>query len=668
MWSELPADLHPHHADLTRLTDRYLRHEFDLLGSGWVEVRHGAACGGFAGSRYEPGSSVEADRQGVWLVGRLNDANVATASRVWALVDDGYVPIDWQLDFRSGFRWSERTWYRDIQFMGMPGRDIKLPWELARMQHLPQLALAAHLARRGAEGFEGPDRYEREFRNQVLDFVATNPPRFGVNWAIAMDVAIRATNWLVAWDLFRASGTTFDPAFESILAASIRDHGRFVVANIEWFEIHGNHYLADVCGLLFIAAYLPGDRETDAWLAFAGRELLLEVEHQFWRDGANFEASTAYHRLGAEMVAWSVGLLLALPDDRLRAFADHPAARYGSARPLSSDPIPTPLDVGGRKRPIPSWLPDRLRRMALFTRDVTKPSGRVAQIGDNDSGRFLRLLPALREGREDSLDHRNLVATIDAIVGGDAPSGTDGSLMQALLGRARLPMDPSTDAAARDVRVGDDAVFNELAGHARDATNDHRRTVTIAVDGGGLLDGLEQVAYPDFGFWLFRSQRLWLGVRCGPIGQQGNGGHAHNDQLGIELSIDGTDWLRDPGTYIYTAAPEQRNAYRAAAAHTGPSYADREPARLDIDLFTLGGESEARCEYWGPKRFAGQLRSPGGRRLGCIVEVRGDAVVVRHWSVGAPLAGAHGDDVDWRALRPNVPFSPGYGLVDGAAE
>jgi len=110
---------------------------------------------------------------------------------VWARVDPGYAPIDWQLDFKSGHRWREDAWHLDIAFGDRPGVDVKVPWELARMQHLPQLAWAYGLAAAGAPGFEPAQRYAREVRNQVLDFIACNPPGYGVNWRCTMDVAIR---------------------------------------------------------------------------------------------------------------------------------------------------------------------------------------------------------------------------------------------------------------------------------------------------------------------------------------------------------------------------------------------------------------------------------------------------------------------------------------------
>jgi hypothetical protein len=267
------------------------------------------------------------------------------------------------------------------------------------MQHLAILAWAYALAAAGEAGFAPAPRYAAEFRNEILDFIATNPPRFGVNWLTAMDVAIRAANWIVAHDLFRAAGAAFDQAFESVFRRSLLEHGAHVAANLEKYpEGRGNHYLADIAGLLFIATAL-GRRD---WLAFGERELLAETRYQFGADGANFEASTCYHRLSAEMVAFATAL-------RRLDESDHLA---------------------------------RVAAMAEFTRAIMKPNNRMPQIGDNDSGRFLKLHPifetipvAEAKARyanlddwaglpddapyldEDFLDHRPLVAMIDALLG-----------------------------------------------------------------------------------------------------------------------------------------------------------------------------------------------------------------------------------------------------------
>ena len=102
------------------------------------------------------------------------------------------------------------------------------------MHHLSHLALA-YMA-------SGDEALPKEFRNQVLDFLGADPSGWGINWILAMDVAIRAANFLVAWDLFRAGGMIFDNAFEAELAAAMVAHGRYIVEFLEWHDNpRGNH-------------------------------------------------------------------------------------------------------------------------------------------------------------------------------------------------------------------------------------------------------------------------------------------------------------------------------------------------------------------------------------------------------------------------------------------
>jgi hypothetical protein len=176
--------------EIKALAAHFIGHRFDLLGSGWVEVRHGMRCRGLEHHRYSARDAPSLDP-----VRRVNLANRFAARRLRRLIEGEYRPIHWHVDFKSGYRWSKRTWYRRVPYGHLPGVDIKVPWELSRMQHLPILAWAHALAMAGEGGFLPPDAYRLEFRNQILDFMSTNPPRFGVNWASTMDVAIRAAGW-----------------------------------------------------------------------------------------------------------------------------------------------------------------------------------------------------------------------------------------------------------------------------------------------------------------------------------------------------------------------------------------------------------------------------------------------------------------------------------------
>ncbi|MBM3567037.1 MAG: heparinase, partial [Alphaproteobacteria bacterium] len=371
------ASYRPLAAFAVPLADLHTKGLFDLLGSGWVAVRHGMSCAGVEGHAYPPAPAVTPDRAGAWLQGRINPANLAAAQAAWRLTGNHYTPIDWHLDFKSGFRWREDSWHGDIAYGRAPGADIKVPWELARMQHLSLFA-AAYAA-------TGNELYARAARDQILDFIAQNPPRFGVNWRCAMDVSIRAANWVVAWSLFKALGYSFDAAFEETLKQSLCDHGRYVVRHLEWYpEGRGNHYLADVAGLAFIATTLPPAPETDAWLAFAAQEIPAEIEHQFYPDGGNFEASVPYHRLSLEMAVFALALIAGLPEARRRQLGHADPGVFPARTP---HPLRLPLAPPNGKTFA------RVARAAEFLRDLTKPGGAMAQIGDNDSGRFFKLHP-----------------------------------------------------------------------------------------------------------------------------------------------------------------------------------------------------------------------------------------------------------------------------------
>jgi uncharacterized heparinase superfamily protein len=570
----VPLDLLKRHAPLIAdLCGHFIEHRFDLLGSGWVRVRHGMRCAGVEGYRYEIGSAVVADAEGHWLQERINAANCADSQRIWRLITMPYTPIDWHRDFKSGYRWRESTWHHDIRYGHRPGADVKVPWELARMQHFLMLAYGYALSRSGCQGFAAPETYAGEFRNQVLDFIATNPPRFGVNWNCPMDVAIRVANWLIARDLFLANDAMFDEAFESIFRRSICEHGRFIRENLAADgSLRTNHYLADIVGLLFAAAYLPASTETDAWLDFAVGELVRETESQFTSDGGNFEASTSYHRLSTEMVLCATALVLGLQESK----------RIDKTIRLLLSHI------------------ERLRKMVKFTASIIRPDGSVAQIGDNDSGRFVKLLPAydrltVKDAKvrfpnlsgydalpddasywlERPLDHRHLIDAVDDLwqPAGSEPSSVDGAVLQSLAKHCQI-------AAAQE-------------GAARPKS----------------LSAAHFCAALNFGLFIYRTEHYHLTLRCGPVGQHGNGGHAHNDQLSFELAIGDAKLIVDPGTYLYTPCCQQRNRFRGTAMHNTLVMPEREQNGWEsgpAGLFSLQRRCRARAIEAQPDLWIGE--------------------------------------------------------------
>lgn len=64
-----------------------------------------------------------------------------------------------------------------------------------------------------------------------------------------------------------------------------------------------------------------------------------------------------------------------------------------------------------------------------------------------------------------------------------------------------------------------------------------------------------------------QNKQLKLFIRAGNIGQNGKGGHSHNDQLSINLYINNLPVLVDSGTYCYTSNHKLRNDYRSIFSH-----------------------------------------------------------------------------------------------------
>lgn len=252
----------------------------------------------------------------------------------------GYLP--WHHDFKTGYHWSPKKYYKEIE-IPYGKADIKVPWELSRFQHAAALGQAYWLT--------GDEKYAQEFVRQIYDWIDRNPPKFGVNWACAMDVAIRAASWILGFYFFKDS-KTFSDDFLVKFTKSLLTHGRHIMANLENRGITNNHYLSDLVGLIYLGIAFPEFKEACRWRDFGIQELIIELDKQVYDDGMDFEASTCYHRLALELFFYPALLC------RLNGIE------------------------------LPQAFTDKLKKMFDFVLYVLKPNGKMPQIGDNDNGRL----------------------------------------------------------------------------------------------------------------------------------------------------------------------------------------------------------------------------------------------------------------------------------------
>lgn len=426
-----------------------------------------------------------------------------------------YRPIDWHCDARCGYRWPANQLYLDVPVAPSAGADIKFPRELSRFQHI------------GALAQDDVDAGGVEFLLQAIDWIEANPVRRGVNWACTMDVALRAVNWIWGLRLFEPVALPH-PRIVRLIANSLRDHGLHIADNLEYYpDCTGNHYLANIAGLIYIGASCPAIPEADLWLSFGIQELMSEMGRQVYEDGADYEASSHYHRLVADMFTSCAAVIERLPAERrarLRRVRPEEWRHQPRLRPLADAGV----DLAAAGQLLPMGFYDRLTRMAEYTATLTKPNGRVPQFGDNDSARAHFLLPGIADNFS---DHAHLPATVGI-----------------LLDRADLVQSGS--------RAVDEALL--VAGDLRGR---------IASPPARSLDR-PVVLFPRAGVAVSRAGRAWVAMTCGPNGQGGRGGHGHNDKNAFELNVGGCDFVVDGGCPVYTAAPAMRNRYRSTAVHS----------------------------------------------------------------------------------------------------
>ena len=477
-------------------SDLTLKHTFDLLGSDQVIVDYLFSAKGLEGNRY-----YMALGQNAMLKQKER------ISRHFPEVIE-YNPIDWHVDFKSGYRWSEKTWFSRLHF-GQPGVDIKVPWELSRFQHVILLGQAYRIS--------GDEKYAEEIIYQIVDWIEANPVGYGPNWAYAMDIAIRASNWLVSLSFIPESRLLTDNILW-LIAKSIYQHGKHIRNHLEWSpQLTSNHYTSDITGLFFIANICPSLPEADEWASFSRNELEKEMLKQVYEDGCDFEASTCYHRLVLELFFYPALL----------------AKKTG--KPFSVEYL------------------SRLESMFDALRLLLHGNGEMPQIGDNDSGRFLIF---------------------------ERP-GTSILRMDYLLPIGDWFFGNEDQSYPKDV---DDSPLYMLSGRRIPHVNYEK------------WESRSSHCFADAGWVVLRRNGFQSVVSCGPNGQNGNGGHAHNDKLSMEVSVHGIPVIVDPGTYLYTPDIGSRNRFRSTCYHSTPQLNGIEQNPISNGLkgaFTLGDNAKA---------------------------------------------------------------------------
>jgi len=585
-YSELTVDF-KNRKTLDQLCDQYINHRFSLLGSEFVKVNYWLKAKGFRGCQY---NSITMRYFGKRARLKLRGKCTKT-----------YEPINWFVDYKSGFFFS--PWYyssrkRCLSVIGhKKGVDVKCPWELGRLYHLPQMAVLA------AGDISKKALLIREFQNEVIDFIVMNPVGSTIQWSCPMDVAIRNVNLLVAFDIFDQidDGRNFDTTFKQLFEKLIRDSLQYIMDRLEYSGrgAGSNHYLSNIVGIIFAASYLPSDEWTDACLVFGVQELISQVGYQFYEEGSNFEGSTSYHRLAAEFVIYSTALIYGvLRTDRKRVFEKYNHKLIKLLRGVKSQKYSMEsVDF------FPQWYLDRIQNMGRFTQTILKQNNEIVQIGDNDSGRLLKLTH-MGDGLEDNeLDHRTLLSAWAGLV----DDGRREKIMK------EVPLECSlVEALAKGKKIR--GVYWPLQSPATEKVETdlylYRSESVIYSENQkqtGLKDNLQICYFSGFRIVVLKSKRLFLSMVIDTAQNALYTGHTHNDKLSIEILVDGQYITRDPGGYIYSPSPEMRDKFRSVKAHNTMQICEGEQ-NIFSGMFDMKKRTHAELVYCDEDKLIARLR------------------------------------------------------------
>ena len=277
--------------------------------------------------------------------------------------------VDWFLDYKSGYRWNNRyyTRYKTTRFG--TDEDVKTVWDLSRCHFLLWMSEAYQLT--------GDEKYARKVVDLINDWIDKNPYCRSINWTCAMEVAIRAINWMYSVRCIQKSNVV-DEVFLRRLVNSLFKHGCFIYNNLEKSpRYNANHYATNLVGLLWLGSLFGKTEDGERWFRYAMSSCFDEMRMQILPSGVHFERSVSYHRLTCEVFLYS---LLAIQ----------------------------------KKEPsykIPRDIKYRIRSMVEFIICYTKANGLAPLLGDNDNGRLLPLIPG------DFRNHLDVLQTYKTVFG-----------------------------------------------------------------------------------------------------------------------------------------------------------------------------------------------------------------------------------------------------------
>ncbi len=416
-------------------------------------------------------------------------------------------PVNWQLDPISRksaalVHWS-RVPYLDHDRVG----DHKVTWEVNRHQWFIMLGQAWQLT--------GDVRYAETAARLLREWLEANPPKLGINWCSALEVAFRVQSWIHGLRLFGGADALPETLRRDLVASAALqiDH---VVRNLSTWFSPNTHLTGEALAMLSAGTAWPGLPKASGWREQGWKILVEQADRQIRADGVYFEQSAWYQSYTLDFYVLGV--------------------EWARTAGLSVPPV----------------ILEHIQRAAEALRVVTRPDGTIARFGDDDGGRTLPLTTAAFGDMTDSLWRAAVLLQTDAFLpphtdgrhallwleGADAfdrmthramPDGSRAS--RALRAGGWLSLVEKAEVASRDHWLVVDAGPHGALSHA----HSHADALTLELSVHGvpiLIDG-------------------GTGAYVGPLRRQYRSTAAHNT-----VTVDGTDSSEQGTSFTWRSATD----------------------------------------------------------------------------------------------------------------
>ena len=228
----------------------------------------------------------------------IADAAVKNQVNLLGHVFDYPEGIDWQSDPVTKWQWELLYRKRVKKYIGAKRPvDLILFWELNRQQHFISLGIAYWLT--------GDQCYVNAFIAQIQGWIKANPVQHGLNWYYPLEISIRLIAWTAAFQFFRDA-----PEFQKKVGAdflkNLFQQAEFLSRHPQTVrtaeDVPNNHMIAELAGLILVAAAFPEFHAATEWRKTGLRLLVEQAKAQTYADGVHKEQASGYHRFVAELL------------------------------------------------------------------------------------------------------------------------------------------------------------------------------------------------------------------------------------------------------------------------------------------------------------------------------------------------------------------------------